>query len=188
MPKETDADSGYDFRIEDGRFIKTILMLTALLVAACDTGPDKTASIATPQQQAATELAQAVPDQQGAQVKNSPPRPADFSKVMNGARLYAKNCAQCHGPRAEGVLHWRQRDVNGNFPPPPLNGTAHAWHHPRKQLAYTIKTGGRVMPPFGSKLNDSEVSNIIDWMVSLWPDEIYASWAVRNDQLEKRPR
>jgi mono/diheme cytochrome c family protein len=106
--------------------------------------------------------------------------------VMSGARLFAKNCAQCHGRRAEGFVNWQRRDASGNFPPPPLDGSAHTWHHPRRQLTNTIENGGRAMPAFGSELTDTEISNVIDYLLSLWPDEIYALWAERNTQFEKQ--
>ena len=69
-------------------------------------------------------------------------------------------------------------------PPPPLNGTAHAWHHPRKALIYTIKNGtqaiGGNMPAWKDKLTDDEIESIILWFQSKWPDELYQAWAQRD--------
>lgn len=161
-------------------------LLVALVMVSSYASADEPASAAMDQQRAAEELKRAVDEGLTNPVKKAPARPADFSMVMKGAKLFAKNCAQCHGPRAQGFVNWQRRDASGNFPPPPLDGSAHTWHHPRGQLINTIKNGGRAMPPFGSKLADSEISNIIDYLLSLWPDEIYAVWAERNAQFEKR--
>lgn len=171
--------------------MKTIALsvLVALLANAGNVRSDGgAASSTTAQQRAADELRQAVEEGSAGAAKTVPERPGDFSLLMNGAKLYAKNCAQCHGPRAQGVVNWQRRDASGNFPPPPLDGTAHTWHHPRRQLVNTIKNGGRAMPAFGSKLTETEISNIIDYLLSLWPDEIYAVWAERNAQFENRPQ
>ena len=101
-------------------------------------------------------------------------------QVNMGAPLYAKYCAECHGVRAEATPYWRQQDAEGYFPPPPLNGTAHAWHHQLPLLRKTIREGGAQfggkMPPFKDKLTAEEVDAIIAWFQSLWPDTVYATW------------
>lgn len=161
-------------------------LLAVLVIASGYSGADEPAPVTADQQRAADELRRVVDEHLAQAGKEAPARPGDFAVVMNGAKLFAKNCARCHGPRAEGFVNWQQRDASGNFPPPPLDGSAHTWHHPRPQLVNTIKNGGRAMPPFGSVLTDTEVSNIIDYLLSLWPDEIYAAWAERNAKFEKR--
>ena len=106
--------------------------------------------------------------------------------VEHGAQLFQQNCAVCHGANAEGTSDWKKTDANGNYPPPPLNGSAHAWHHSIPQLARSIKEGGiklgGVMPPFAGKLSDQDVLAVIAYFQSKWPDEIYASWHDRNMQ------
>ena len=106
--------------------------------------------------------------------------------LQKGQELYQANCANCHGMNAEGtVRNWHERDENGNLPPPPLNGTAHTWHHPIKSLALTIRNGtqaiGGNMPPWRNKLTDDEIFEIIIWLTSLWPDEIYQTWLKLNN-------
>ena len=100
-----------------------------------------------------------------------------------GARLFQQNCAVCHGANAEGTADWKQRDANGNLPPPPLNGTAHAWHHSIPQLARSIKEGsirlGGTMPPFGDKFSNRDVLALIAYFQSKWPDDLYARWHQR---------
>ena len=102
------------------------------------------------------------------------------SRVESGERVYAAHCAVCHGAQGEAAPDWRQREPDGTFPPPPLNGTAHTWHHPFEVLARQIKFGAPggagKMPPFQGKLTDEEIINVLAWVQSLWPDEIYAQW------------
>ena len=106
--------------------------------------------------------------------------------VENGNRLFQQNCASCHGGNAEGTLDWKKTDVNGNYPPPPLNGSAHAWHHSIPQLTRSIREGGiklgGVMPPFGDKLSYQDVLALIAYFQSKWPDQVYKVWAQRHMQ------
>lgn len=106
--------------------------------------------------------------------------------VDYGAGLFQQNCAACHGVNAEGTKEWKKTDANGNYPPPPLDGSAHAWHHSIPQLARSIKEGGiklgGVMPAFGNKLSDQEVLALIAYFQSKWPDEVYQVWHERNMQ------
>lgn len=103
--------------------------------------------------------------------------------VDYGNELFQQNCAVCHGQNAEGTSDWKKRDANGNFPPPPLDGSAHAWHHSLAQLARSIKEGGiklgGVMPPFGDQLSEQQVLAVIAYFQSKWPDELYQTWHQR---------
>ncbi len=117
---------------------------------------------------------------------NAQPRGYDPDMLEQGQTLYQENCASCHGQNAEGtVKSWQERGEDGNLPPPPLNGTAHTWHHPIKGLAHTIRNGtqtiGGNMPAWKDKLSDDEIFSIIIWLTSLWPDEIYQAWLQRNN-------
>lgn len=104
----------------------------------------------------------------------------DFSTLTRGAQLYRRYCAACHGPQAEGAPNWQIKGPDGKYPPPPLNGTAHAWHHPYDVLKRTIKKGtialGGSMPAWGEKMSDEEIDAVIAWIVSQWPEEIYVRW------------
>ncbi len=106
--------------------------------------------------------------------------------VAAGEQLFKENCAACHGSNAQGAENWQRPDAEGHFPPPPLNGTAHAWHHPLKALYQTIMRGspdgsGR-MPAWQGKLSQGEALAIIAWFQSLWSDEIYAAWHRMNEK------
>ena len=110
----------------------------------------------------------------------APERWYDSSRIESGGQVYAANCAVCHGALGEATPDWRRREPDGSFPPPPLNGTAHTWHHPFGILARQIKFGAPggegKMPTFQGKLTDEEIINVIAWFQSLWPDDIYAQW------------
>ncbi len=104
--------------------------------------------------------------------------------VQLGESVYNKNCVSCHGEKGRGLAKdWKVKDENGNYPPPPLNGTAHTWHHSPEQLLYTINKGGvemgGQMPAFESVLNKNEKLALIDYIYSLWPKEI-------QDKYDKR--
>ncbi len=111
-----------------------------------------------------------------------------FGQVSLGARLFAGNCAACHGQAAVGAPGWQQRGTDGQYPAPPLNGSAHAWHHPLAQLFQKIKHGGQgtAMPSWGSRLKDEEIKAIIAWFQSRWPDAIYAEWSRRDQSFHKQ--
>ena len=107
------------------------------------------------------------------------------AQVDRGQAVFSQNCAVCHGEQAEGLAEdWRQRLPDGSFPPPPLNGTAHAWHHPLFQLIQTIETGGipygGQMPPFGDALEDEEKLAAIAYFQNFWDEEIYLAWLDRG--------
>lgn len=107
-------------------------------------------------------------------------------QVEQGKPLFAQHCAACHGPRGASTPDWRKRDADGFYPPPPLNGTAHTWHHPMKVLRRTISLGGKPvggrMPHFRDTLSVSEIDAIIAWFQSLWSDDIYQRWLEMNNR------
>ena len=139
-----------------------IFSLILLLLAACDVPePAKGRAITT---------------QSGEQINRY--HPPDL--VAQGGEIFQQYCAPCHGKNGEGNPEWRKRGADGLFPPPPLNGTGHAWHHPMAFLQNRIKNGsaasGGNMPAWGSKLNEKEIDAVIAWFQSQWPDQLYAAW------------
>ncbi len=102
-------------------------------------------------------------------------------QVALGAQVYKENCAGCHGAKAEATPQWIRPDADGFYPPPPLNGTAHAWHHPFPMLKKTIAEGsGGRMPAWQGKLSEQEIEAVIAWFQSLWPDRGYQLWQQRH--------
>ena len=104
-------------------------------------------------------------------------------QLDKGGQLFQQLCASCHGANAELTIDWKKTDSNGKYPPPPLNGTAHAWHHSLQQLKQTIKSGGvplgGVMPAFESKLSDADIDAVISYFQSKWPEQTYRKWSAR---------
>jgi mono/diheme cytochrome c family protein len=102
---------------------------------------------------------------------------AQVSSVQLGKTTFEENCSVCHGKQAQGLSKdWKQRQANGMFPAPPLNGTAHAWHHSPKALMHTINHGGvRLggwMPGFKDSLSQQEKQALLDYIYSLWSKDI----------------
>ncbi len=102
-------------------------------------------------------------------------------QVEMGQELFSVHCGQCHGKAAEGAPDWQQQLEDGSFPPPPLNGTGHAWHHQLSILRRSIREGGLSfggkMPPFKDQLSGGEIDAIIAWLQSFWPDSVYLKWS-----------
>lgn len=107
-----------------------------------------------------------------------------LSQVESGRVIFETNCAVCHKKNAQGRPNWKERLPDGSLPPPPLNGTAHAWHHSLSVLRDYIKGGGAAfggnMPAFGDKLSASEVDSAIAYFQHFWSDEIYNIWIERK--------
>ena len=105
-------------------------------------------------------------------------------QVKLGKQVFAKNCSACHGLDAQGTFNWKKPLPDGSYPPPPLNGSAHAWHHPLKMLKHTVdyggtKVGGK-MPPFINQLSENDKEASIAFFQSKWSDAIYQAWVKRG--------
>ena len=102
-------------------------------------------------------------------------------QVVLGREVFTQNCAVCHGAQAQGtVADWREKLDDGSFPPPPLNGSAHAWHHPQEILLRVIDYGGEAMggkmPAFIDVLEPDEKLAAVAYFQSFWTDDIYQQW------------
>jgi mono/diheme cytochrome c family protein len=149
------------------RLSRWALLLFGLLLTACSSEDQSVSSS---------------PDE--SKVKTVASRWYGADNVSRGGAIFAQFCAGCHGKVAQGSFTWRQRGADGKFPPPPLNGTAHTWHHPISGLSSQIKfgaPGGKGnMPGFAQGLNDQDVKDVIAWFQHKWSDEIYAAWLARE--------
>ena len=108
---------------------------------------------------------------------------------LAGERLYQENCASCHGANLEGQPDWRSRLPNGRLPAPPHDASGHTWHHTDRVLLDIVKRGTAAivgngyesdMPGFKEVLTDEEITAIIDYIKSIWPDRIRASQESRT--------
>ncbi|GAA3929075.1 cytochrome c [Litoribacillus peritrichatus] len=110
----------------------------------------------------------------------------NHQQVTWGRSVYDKYCINCHNSKAVGTFKWKQPLEDGSYPPPPLNGTAHTWHHSLPVLLRTINDGGihmgGKMPPFKDVLTDEEKLAVISYFQSFWSDEVYGRWSKRNSK------
>lgn len=107
------------------------------------------------------------------------------AQVAAGEKVFVQNCMSCHGVAGVGEANWRVRTSTGAYPPPPLNGTAHTWHHSLSDLRRTIEQGGIAwggeMPGFQNKLTAEQRDAVIAYFQSQWPDKIYQAWQQKQD-------
>jgi mono/diheme cytochrome c family protein len=101
-------------------------------------------------------------------------------QVAQGEKIYSQSCINCHGYKGKAHFNWRQRLPDGSFPPPPLNGSAHSWHHSYANLLDQIANGGLgrggKMPPFKNVLTEDQRVSVLAYIQSLWGDDIYQRW------------
>ncbi|WP_156972378.1 cytochrome c [Nitrosospira sp. NpAV] len=123
-----------------------------------------------------------------AEPKNLAARKLDPEKIKRGEAVYRANCANCHGPNGEATPGWRTPGADGRYPPPPLDGSAHAWHHSTETLERMIRVGSPAdiggMPAWDGKLTNQQIDDVIVWIKSLWPDEVYDIW---YKEIENKP-
>jgi mono/diheme cytochrome c family protein len=116
--------------------------------------------------------------------------------LLRGERLYQENCASCHGANLEGQPDWRTRLPNGRVPAPPHDASGHTWHHPDRVLFDIVKRGPAAivgagyesdMPGYEGVLTDDEITSIVDYIKSTWPDKerAFQSERTREDQQAK---
>ncbi len=105
----------------------------------------------------------------------------DADLLILGRRIYAENCAACHGDELQGQPNWRRRLADGTLPAPPHDANGHTWHHPDRQLFVITKCGGAAvsapgfvsaMPGFADTLGDREIIASLAFIKSLWPSQI----------------
>ncbi len=103
------------------------------------------------------------------------------TRVQVGKRLFEVHCMACHGANGQGMADdWKKPLADGSYPPPPLNGSAHTWHHSLATLFRTIDNGGvplgGKMPGFKTKLTDEEKLAVVAYFQHWWPEKIYNAW------------
>jgi mono/diheme cytochrome c family protein len=134
-----------------------LLLVTSLILAACD----------------------------NTSTANAPAENTSSQQVTQGKQVFEAHCQECHGVEAAGLVKdWQKPDADGIYPAPPLNGSAHAWHHDMKTLLGTVNRGGiplgGTMPAFKDTLTEEEKEAVLIYIQSLWPEELYLAWKDRN--------
>nr|WP_232816662.1 cytochrome c [Paracoccus zhejiangensis] len=104
---------------------------------------------------------------------------ADTAVIALGQELYDENCASCHGANLQGQPDWKIPLENGRYPAPPHDETGHTWHHADALLEQIIRDGSAAvvgngyesdMPGFGEVLGDDQISAILAYIKSTWPE------------------
>ena len=104
-------------------------------------------------------------------------------EIAVGALVYGNNCASCHGENLEGEADWKQQNEDNSFRSPPHSADGHTWHHADSVLIEAINEGGARyeeldvgvasnMPAFAATLTDEEVTAVLNYIKSTWPDDI----------------
>ena len=150
------------------------ILLGLLVLNACDKPSDQPVSLQAEPQATIVEAPIA-----------SASRHFSAEQVTLGRTIFKENCRACHGKAAQGeTSEWQKVRADGTAPAPPLDGSAHAWHHNMKSLMRTINNGGAVvggrMPPFKKVLTKDEKMAVLSYIQSLWPDKIYQIWLKKN--------
>jgi mono/diheme cytochrome c family protein len=97
--------------------------------------------------------------------------------VAKGEALYKKNCVSCHGEKGvgENPANIYAMDAKGNYVAPPLNESAHAWHHTDEQLVETILDGSSRNPrmiAWKNQLSKNDARALVEYIKSLWSERI----------------
>ena len=92
--------------------------------------------------------------------------------VAEGKKLYETNCQECHGVRAVGERpdDMYAKDEFG-YVAPPLDDSAHGWHHTDRDLVERIMTGSprnERMVAFKETLTREQAAKIVAYIKSLW--------------------
>lgn len=156
----------------------TFLLLIGCRGPADESSPSQetTAAAIIPRLPSLSELA-------GTPAPEIPPLPdLDPNEIALGQDVYAKNCAECHGANLEGKTNWQQQNEDDSFRSPPHDASGHTWHHGDNILVESIELGGARlpdniggtsnMPAFGDILTEEEITAVLAYIKSTWPEDI----------------
>ena len=97
---------------------------------------------------------------------------ADNNVIEKGRVLFEENCQDCHGERGVGEKpdDMYAKDDFG-FVAPPLNDSAHGWHHSDQGIVETILNGSsrnERMIAWKDILTRGDAENLVAYIKSLW--------------------
>jgi mono/diheme cytochrome c family protein len=112
---------------------------------------------------------------------------AMLSDHNEGAALYAKHCASCHGVKLEGQPNWQTRKADGKLPAPPHDDSGH--NGTTRTISF-LKSPNSVflrsyqvmsdMISFEHRMSDGEIQAVLDFIKSTWSEQHLQYQAERN--------
>ncbi|MGB9233973.1 MAG: cytochrome c [Terriglobales bacterium] len=94
--------------------------------------------------------------------------------IAQGKKIYAYDCAQCHGTSGDG-----KTEAGKNIKTPDFTDPAFVKDHSDGELFYVIKNGRGAMPPEGDRVRPDELWDLVNYVRSL---------AKRKASAEEKPR
>jgi mono/diheme cytochrome c family protein len=117
--------------------------------------------------------------------------------VLDGKKLYASHCANCHGRRLQGQLLWQVQDQFAGRRAPAHDQTGHTWQHSDEDLFRMVKFGRfpttpssvkSYMPAFADNLSDAQILATLAYIKATWPLGLRVSQALLNPDYVGMPR
>ena len=94
--------------------------------------------------------------------KRPNPVKVDNASRARGEKLFAANCASCHGPSARG-----DGPAGAALNPRPADLTAMAGQHPDGDFAWKIANGRGPMPAWNGRLSEKNIWDLVNFIQSL---------------------
>lgn len=157
-------------------FLSLLSILFLILIVSCQ-------SNSTPETGGVLNGAPSILEALGTIVPTPPPLPtSDPELAALGKEVYDLHCAVCHGANLEGQPEWQTNNPDGSFRAPPHDEAGHTWHHSDRSLIDSITRGGArlpaevggtsAMPAYENVLTGEEITAVLAYIKSTWPEEI----------------
>lgn len=96
------------------------------------------------------------------QAKRKNPIPPDAASIARGQKIYADNCASCHGASGRG-----DGPAGKALNPKPADLATMAPQHSAGDLAWKVETGRGPMPPWNGVLSANQIWDVVNYMQRL---------------------
>lgn len=94
-----------------------------------------------------------------AMAKRANPVKATPASIARGKKLYAANCASCHGEKGAG-----DGPAGAALNPKPANLATMAPQHPAGDLAWKIENGRGAMPAWKGTLKQNQIWDVVNFL------------------------
>ena len=95
------------------------------------------------------------------------PIPYTKKSIAAGKVVFARNCTTCHGPDGKAEVDVVANATDLTSPKAYKSGTTEG------EIFRSIRDGaGEAMPPFETQLSADEMWNLVNFIRSLWPEEM----------------